>query len=70
LSESAFERRVLNDRSLGVILVAPQRRMSVMTEAVASKRVRIEAVDVVRGVIMVLMALAINFTVLCHFSNR
>ena len=31
--------------------------MSVMTEAVASKRVRIEAVDVVRGVIMILMAL-------------
>ena len=28
-----------------------------MTEAVASKRVRIEAVDVVRGVIMILMAL-------------
>src|ERR1700685_4476840 len=40
-----------------VILVAPQRRMSAMTEAVASKRVRIEAVDVVRGVIMILMAL-------------
>jgi uncharacterized membrane protein len=31
--------------------------MSVMTEAVVSKRVRIEAVDVVRGVIMILMAL-------------
>src|ERR1700723_5996 len=31
--------------------------MSVMTEAVASQRVRIEAVDVVRGVIMILMAL-------------
>src|ERR1700722_1242122 len=30
--------------------------MSLMTEAVASKRVRIEAVDVVLGVIMILMA--------------
>src|SRR6202044_1110861 len=31
--------------------------MSVMTEAVASKRVRIESIDLVRGVIMILMAL-------------